>query len=338
MTEPGLIRAAGGVLWRPAPAGVEVALIHRPRYDDWSLPKGKLDPGEHELEAAVREVYEETGCRGFPGRRLGGIRYQSLAGPKIARYWVMRAGAATVLAPNDEVDGLSWLDPDQATRRLTYAHDERVLQAATSVTADALVLLVRHGSAGDRVAWRGPDDERPLDSVGRRQAARLARILALFGPRRLLSADPLRCVQTVEPLADRIGVPLEVDHALSEAGYAADPARALRRIRALARVTGPCADPPASAGAPEAGTPGVGGGLEGAAVAAESPASAPDPVSVVCAQGGGIPDIVATLAGEDGVDLPHFKSRKGSVWVLSFRAGMLTAADYYPDFTPPELA
>src|SRR5882724_2155359 len=103
MTAPGrLIRAAGGVLWRPATAGAQVALVHRPRYDDWSLPKGKLDPGEHYLEAAVREVYEETAVRGSAGRRLPEIRYESLAGPKVVRYWVMRAGAAEEFVPGDE--------------------------------------------------------------------------------------------------------------------------------------------------------------------------------------------------------------------------------------------
>jgi 8-oxo-(d)GTP phosphatase len=323
MSAPGgLVRAAGGVLWRPTPVGLQIALIHRSRYDDWSLPKGKLDPGEHELEAAVREVHEETACRGVPGRRLTEIRYHSLAGPKVVRYWVMRAVAAAELTPNDEVDGLGWLTPEQAERQLTYPHDIGVVREFATATADALVLLVRHGSAGDRGAWRGPDVERPLDGVGLRQADRLARMLALFAPRRVLSADPLRCVQTAEPVAARLGVPVEVEHAFSEEGYSGDPARALRHLRALARV-------------PD-GTAPFGKISAGPAPGAERAADARTPVSVVCAQGGGIPDMVATLAGEDGLELPHYKSRKGSVWALSFRDGLLLAADYYADFDPPD--
>jgi 8-oxo-(d)GTP phosphatase len=185
-----------------------------------------------------------------------------------------------------------------------------VLREFATATADALVLLVRHASAGDRYAWRGPDDERPLDGTGERQVARLTGILALFAPDRVLSADPVRCVRTVEPLAERLGLDLEVDHAFSEDGYADDPARAIRRIRSLART---------------------------AANGAEIDAGGRTPVSVISGQGGGIPDMVATLATEDGVDLPHFRSRKGSVWALSFRAGLLLYADYYRDFDPPPL-
>jgi 8-oxo-dGTP diphosphatase len=299
MTVPGkLIRAAGGVLWRPAGVGALVALVHRPRYDDWSLPKGKLDPGEHEVEAAVREVFEETACEGFPGRRLPPIRYEALAGPKVVRYWVMRAGAVGAFEANDEVDGLDWVTPEKAEQLLSYPHDVDAVRDFTQITADSLVLLVRHASAGERYSWRGPDELRPLDEIGRRQAARLARVLALFGPRRVLSADRARCVQTAEPLAALLGVPLEVEPALSEEAYSLDPARGMRRIRALGR-----------AGA----------------------------VSAVCAQGGAIPDIVATLSHEDQIEVPHFKSRKGSTWALSFRDGALLAADYYPDFDPPDL-
>jgi 8-oxo-(d)GTP phosphatase len=312
MTPPGgLIRAAGGVLWRPAGTGARLALVHRPRYDDWSLPKGKLDPGETFLEAAVREVHEETGQHGHPGRRLPEIHYRALAGPKVVRYWVMRLtgeGAAGIdradseqadFVPGDEVDGLDWVSPETAEERLTYPHDVDVVRDFARVRADSLVLLVRHASAGDRYAWVGPDEERPLDGTGQAQTATLTRVLALFGPTRVLTADRVRCVQTVEPLAARLGLPLLVEPAFSEESYAEDSARALRRIRELA-----------GAGA----------------------------VSVVCAQGGGIPDLVATLGSEDGVEVPRPRSRKGSVWALSFRDGALLAADYYRDFDPPPAA
>jgi 8-oxo-dGTP diphosphatase len=292
MSGPQLIRAAGGVLWRPAGLGVRIAVVHRPRYDDWSLPKGKLDPGEHPLEAAVREVREEAGFAGAVGRRLAGISYRALAGPKTVDYWAMRAGDGEFV-PGDEVDGLEWLPTDDALRRLTYGHDTGVIDDFVRVTADALVLLVRHAKAGDRDSWPHADELRPLDPVGVRQAARLAEVLPLFGPRRIVSADRARCVLTVEPLARRLGVVVELEPALSEDGYAKDPTAGLRRIRDLA---------------------------------------AAGPTSVVCGQGGAIPDMVATLATEDGLALPHFRSMKGSVWALSFRDGLLTAADYYPDF------
>jgi 8-oxo-(d)GTP phosphatase len=293
MSEPQHIRAAGGVLWRPAALGVLTALVHRPRYDDWSLPKGKLDPGEHPLEAAVREVCEETGFAGTVGRRLRSVAYRSLAGPKTVDYWAMQAGDGEFV-PGDEVDGLEWLAIDDALRRLTYGHDVEVVEDFARVTADTLVLLVRHAKAGERSSWPHADELRPLDPVGVRQAQRLAEVLPLFGPRRIVSADRARCVLTVEPLARRLGLTVELEPGLSEEGYAKDSTVSMRLIRDLA---------------------------------------AAGRTSVVCGQGGAIPDMVATLAGEDGTALPHFRSRKGSVWALSFRDGLLIAADYYAVFS-----
>jgi 8-oxo-dGTP diphosphatase len=292
MSQPLHIRAAGGVLWRPAGPGVRIAVVHRPRYDDWSLPKGKLDRGEYPLEAAVREVREETGHPGTVGRRLPSVAYHSVAGPKTVDYWALWAGDGEFV-PGEEVDGLDWLAIDEALRRLTYRHDADVVEDFARVTADTLVLLVRHAKAGDRGSWQHADELRPLDPVGVRQARRLAEVLPLFGPRRILSADRARCVLTVEPLARRLGVTVELEPGLSEEGYAKDSTVSMRRIRDLARA---------------------------------------GQTSVVCGQGGAIPDMVATLAAEDGTVLPHFRSRKGSVWALSFRDGLLIAADYYPDF------
>src|SRR3954452_11265280 len=122
------IEAAGGVLWRPAlgAAGVEVALVHRPKYDDWSLPKGKLEEGEHPLVAAVREVTEETGFAGVPGRPLGEIRYLKDDEPKRVRYWAMAADNGSFV-PNDEVDQVMWLPTKEAQHFLMADRDRRIL-------------------------------------------------------------------------------------------------------------------------------------------------------------------------------------------------------------------
>lgn len=128
------VRAAGAVLWRRrADAEVEVAVIHRPRYDDWSLPKGKLDPGETALEAALREVFEETGQAARPGASLGEVRYVQRRGgrprEKVVSYWVMEAlGGEHV--PGDEVDALRWLPPAAAAELLSYPHDRALLARA----------------------------------------------------------------------------------------------------------------------------------------------------------------------------------------------------------------
>ncbi len=131
--EPDEVRAAGAVLWRRAGhEGVEVAVVHRPRYDDWSLPKGKLDPGEGWREAARREVREETGFGGEPGRELGSSHYEDRHGrPKRVRYWLMEASAGA-WSPNEEVDELRWLGEREAAALLTHERDRELVHEAVA--------------------------------------------------------------------------------------------------------------------------------------------------------------------------------------------------------------
>jgi 8-oxo-dGTP diphosphatase len=126
----GVVHAAGGVVWRPATGGaVEILVVHRPKYDDWTLPKGKLEPGETHEQAAVREVEEETGLRCELGPELPATSYTDHQGrPKAVRYWSMqiRGGA---FAPTVEVDEVRWVPVDAAASALTYAHDRAVVDA-----------------------------------------------------------------------------------------------------------------------------------------------------------------------------------------------------------------
>jgi 8-oxo-dGTP pyrophosphatase MutT (NUDIX family) len=119
------IAAAGGVVMRDG----QVALVHRPRYDDWTLPKGKLDQGESFEEAAVREVQEETGIRGRIVRELPGTTYNVSGRPKVVRYWLMEVEHEGPFMPNDETDELRWVPVDEAMRLLTYDRDREVLRA-----------------------------------------------------------------------------------------------------------------------------------------------------------------------------------------------------------------
>jgi 8-oxo-dGTP pyrophosphatase MutT (NUDIX family)/phosphohistidine phosphatase SixA len=227
-----LIEAAGGVLWRPAAggSGIEVALVHRPKYDDWSIPKGKLNSGEHPVIGALREVWEETGFMAVPGRPLGEIRYLKDGSPKRVRFWAMRADDGH-FTPNDEVDQVMWLPPREAQRHLLPDRDQSVL---AGIDLEAVTtwpcLLVRHGSAGERATWQGDDRERPLDALGDDQAEALVPLLSAYGIRRVLSADVLRCMETIGPYAGYAHLSVESEPLVSEAGYAEQPDRALERL------------------------------------------------------------------------------------------------------------
>lgn len=228
----GLIEAAGGVLWRPVTGGdgVEIALVHRPKYDDWSIPKGKLHAGEHPLLGALREITEETGFTGRLGRMLGEINYLKDGNPKRVRYWAVRATGGEFVS-GDEVDQLRWLPPAEALALLTPDRDPPIVHAFALNSAPTVTcVVVRHGSAVQREAWQGDDSERPLDELGRRQAEMLVGILDSFDVQRVLSADVARCLDTVRPFAEKRGVLVESEPLLSEAGYAAAPQAAEARL------------------------------------------------------------------------------------------------------------
>jgi 8-oxo-dGTP diphosphatase len=125
------VKAAGGVVRRE---DGQIAIVHRPRYDDWSLPKGKLDAGESWEECALREVWEETGMRCQLGDELSPTFYDDRKGrSKAVRYWMMEPLGDTEFEPNDEVDELRWLPPLEAAELLTYEHDAELAQEVSEV-------------------------------------------------------------------------------------------------------------------------------------------------------------------------------------------------------------
>jgi phosphohistidine phosphatase SixA/8-oxo-dGTP pyrophosphatase MutT (NUDIX family) len=300
------IRAAGGLLWRHAPGeggGIEVAVIHRPRYDDWSLPKGKLASGESELEAAVREILEETGFHVRVGRPLGVTRYtkESIGGarPKVVRWWAMQAEGGGFW-PTREVDELTWMTPARAAERLTRATDLEVLERFVAVPAPTrTVLVVRHATAGSRGTWRGDDRQRPLDACGVSQADELVRILSRFEIGRIVSADLRRCTETVALLAEAFGLEIEPVSLVSEAGYPGHEDEAIALIRELGDA---------------------------------------DHDAVVCSQGEVIPDLVRRLASTDGLPFDGpIRAPKGSTWALSLDLeGRLVSLEHFAAPRPDE--
>jgi 8-oxo-(d)GTP phosphatase len=229
-----LVRAGGGVVLRHGTEGLEVLLVHRPAYDDWSLPKGKLEPGEDEQGAALREVEEETGLHCLLGRELGMTEYVDSRGrPKQVHYWEMAAPAGEP-APANEIDDVSWASVPDAAERLDYAHDRKLLAAVgESVRACEHVFLVRHAKAGNREKWDAPDELRPLSKPGWRQADAIASALADEGIAALVSSPYVRCVQTFEPLGTRLGLAVQEHDALAEGGSTGPALQLVRAVTAL---------------------------------------------------------------------------------------------------------
>lgn len=227
--------AAGGVVWRCHGTQVLVAVVHRPRYGDWSLPKGKLRDDEHPLVAAVREVAEETGAEVEVGRRLPSVEYPFGDGAiKRVSYWAMRYLGGEHVA-GDEVDRLRWATVAEATQQLSYPADRGVLADFARLPGDntRTLLLMRHAKAGKRSEYSGDDRLRPLDKIGRRQARDAVALLAAFRPHRVLAADRVRCEQTVQPVAGRLGLPVDSAPALSDEAWAAAPDAGLAAVRDL---------------------------------------------------------------------------------------------------------
>lgn len=278
-----IIEAAGGLLWRASGDGIEVAIVHRPKYDDWSLPKGKLVSGEHPVLGGLREVAEETGYIGIPGRYLGEIHYLKDGAPKRVRYWAMRV-AADGAETTAEVDEVRWLPPAEAQRLLLPDRDRWLLDDIDHrALATWPCILVRHGSAGDRAGWQGDDRERPLDELGEAQAEAVVPLLAAYQIERVLSADVVRCLETIMPFASAQRLTVENEPLLSETGYADHPRFALERLLAIL-ATGRS--------------------------------------TLVCSQGKVLPGLIAGVTERlRGGPAEEMNVRKGGVVVLHLRAG-----------------
>ncbi len=235
------VLAAGAVVWRRHGESVELLVVHRPKYDDWSFPKGKIDDGELLPVAAVRETLEETTVPVRLGLPLSTVRYR-LRKPKDATkqvsYWIGRpiGDGAITLEPNHEIDRAQWIGVDAVGERLSYDHDRDLLdefvdlQQRKAHKARPLVIL-RHTTARPRTHWRGDDQRRTLSAEGIREAQRLVPLLRAYGITHVVSSDTARCVQSVVPYADHLDVDIVLDPDLSE--ERATPRRIGSRMQGL---------------------------------------------------------------------------------------------------------
>jgi 8-oxo-dGTP pyrophosphatase MutT (NUDIX family)/phosphohistidine phosphatase SixA len=227
--------AAGTLCWRLEKGALEVLIIHRPRYGDWSWPKGKLDPGETTPECAVRETFEEVGLSVTLGIPLAAISYPVTAGLKLVHYWAAGTGRLVPAPDGKEVDHTEWVSPERARELLTNPSDIEPLEALEAAhRARNLqtwpLIVVRHAKAKPRSSWSRAEGERPLAATGRRQAVAVSRLLQAWNPERVVSSPWVRCVQTISPYVTQRSAKLKLVDALTEHDAARRPGRARNAV------------------------------------------------------------------------------------------------------------
>lgn len=233
------IYAAGAILWREEKGKLLIALIHRNRHDDWSFPKGKVDPGETFPQAAVREILEETGLKIKLGAKLPTAEYKVPSGEKKeVHYWAARvsdkAMSESTFKPSEEVAKVDWVSPEKAHELLTYKFDNAVLDALLELHKKKLlrtfpVIVLRHAKATPRSDWHEgkvvDDGNRPLLPEGKKQAKEIIPLLRAFAPKRVVTSPWVRCFNTVQPYANKYRLPLIERSQLSELGNKKGPRR-----------------------------------------------------------------------------------------------------------------
>ena len=230
-----LIQAAGAVLWRKSDKlKLEIAVIHRPRYDDWSLPKGKVESGESHISAGYREIQEETGYESTFGPEIGTVVYKLEGAPKEVRYWAAAATAMTGTPNPQEVDEVLWLEPIEAKEKLSHKDDRAIVDFFLEFGADTFpIILLRHAKALRHTDWDGDDGDRPLEHRGQLQAKRLLPIYLPYGIAEVHTSDALRCIETIDLMARLLEKTPIFSADLSEYGYAKDREAPLNYVQDL---------------------------------------------------------------------------------------------------------
>jgi 8-oxo-dGTP diphosphatase len=293
VAETNPIIAAGAVVWRRGQSDeIEVALVHRTKYQDWSLPKGKLESNESLISCAYREVQEETGFNVRFGPCLGEISYKVDNQDKRVTYWSAKFISLDGIPSPDEVDEVRWLKVQEAGNLVSKESDVEILRRFLEVDLDTKPLvLLRHAKAIERTDWAGEDTDRPLSSVGERQAKRLLTVLQPYGIEEIHSSSAVRCYETITPLARSLNIDFFFTDSLSEDVHRKDKSRPVKYIERLLVNNFPI---------------------------------------LICSHNPVLPNVVSGFVEKFGVEIDETKLEPGDSWVVHHIEREVVAIEFLP--------
>ena len=293
-----LIIAAGGVVWRETKdSKVELAIIHRPKYDDWTFPKGKLDNGEELISCAYREIMEETGLDIELGPFLGEVEYKSEEGSKHVSYWAAKAlSSSKDFHSNNEADLLEWHDFDSARKKLTRDSDKEILEIFIKSPFQATkLIMLRHAKALARSEWQSGDEDRPLDNLGQLQAKRMHSVYQVFGVSQVHTSDAVRCYDTVIGLTNNLKIEPTITSKLSEYTFEKNKDKSLEYALELAETSR----------------------TTGATI-------------LLCSHNPVLPRMLERVTKKSDVELPENKLKPGDAWVIFLGKNKCLQIDVIP--------
>ena len=293
MGEVSEIQAAGAIVWRRNESdAIEIALVHRPKYDDWSIPKGKVEGEESLIACAYREVVEETGFAVRFGQSLGSAHYEVNGLPKTVTFWSARLLGEQGKPNPEEVDAVRWMSCEEAKEQLGRDSDRQIVETFQSIEPDTKpLILLRHAKAIERQEWAGEDTDRPLSSLGERQAKRMLTNFLPFAVEEIHSSSAVRCYESITPLARGLNVDFFFTDSLTEEVFHKNNERPFKYVQRLL---------------------------------------VNDFTTLVCSHNPILPSIVSAFVDKFGVEVPSTKLEPGDAWVAHHVEREVVAIDFLP--------
>ena len=293
MGEVSEIQAAGAIVWRRNESdAIEIALVHRPKYDDWSIPKGKVEGEESLIACAYREVVEETGFAVRFGQSIGSVHYEVNGLRKSVTYWSARLLGEQGKPNPEEVDAVRWMSCEEAKEQLGRDSDRQIVETFQSIEPDTKpLILLRHAKAIERQEWAGEDTDRPLSSLGERQAKRMLTNFLPFAVEEIHSSSAVRCYESITPLARGLNVDFFFTDSLTEEVFHKNNERPFKYVQRLL---------------------------------------VNDFTTLVCSHNPILPSIVSAFVDKFGVEVPSTKLEPGDAWVAHHVEREVVAIDFLP--------